>query len=824
MSNVELHGEGLALFDWLKNPKEAPAECILEGVTKGGKTRLAAEWVKHVCNTYPDSKGLVLRKTKVSLVDAFQDVFENQVLGHNHPALQVGGKGENRRRYKHESLGGEVVLGGMDHPTRLFSTNYDWIYVNEAQELTLEEWESLIRAKFGRVSSFPYKILFGDCNPEGEFHWINQRCEQKVGGKPRMHRLVSRFYDNPMLYDYEKKEWTEKGSEFLIDARRTFTAHRLQRLFYGKWVAAEGLVWDNWSAEDQHITADLVKNDDGHYLFVKSWADDEGSPKAVRLVSFVGVQDCGYSAPGVAQVWGFDSADRAYLVAEVYKTKKHNQWWIEKVWVPFAEEFPIEAILTDHDPSFRDSLNLEMRRKGNDGLPMARYADKSPRGSKGQKEKAGIGEARIRFAPRADGTRGLYIVRDTLRFGKDPALVEKSLPTCTAEEIPGYCYPTYESGKPVLDEPVKKDDHGCFVADTLILTPTGEACIQDLRVGDLVLTPNGQERITDAQITGRNVPVVKVTHSSGEFTCTPDHPIWVEGRGVIPADELRYGMVLACAKSASSTRAFDGIDIPIAPIGGIGTTEAGWAESAFACIDTFGSRLMGRFRRVFTFITSTETEPTTPSEIYTWSVHPSTEGFTASIHTVSCPSEPVSVRPQERCPTQGPAQAAGRRFDQCVSRIASALRLARCALLGKKGDTTKSGSAGSVRAFSRSTVTPPSDHALSLVLAKEDAGRADVFNLTVAPSHVYYANGVLASNCDCIRYVASWKRDREKLPEGDREVQSWGVKSYGTLLGHAEVLGQSGSRVYRNRQWQQGRLVETNNTPGFAWQKSRYKR
>jgi len=535
---VELHGEGLQLFDWLKHPEKAPAEAILEGVTKGGKSRLIAEWAKHVQAEYPDSKGLVLRKTKVSLTDAWQDIYENQVLGSDHPALQVGGTGENRRRYKHKSLGGEIVLGGMDHPTRLFSTNYDWIYVNEAQELSLEEWESLIRAKFGRESSFPCKILFGDCNPEGEFHWINQRCEQMQGGKPRMKRLVSRFYDNPMLYDYEKKDWTDKGRQFLIDARRTFTAHRLQRLFYGKWVAAEGLVWDVWNAEEQHIAAELVMTDDGYVLFVKDWRDDEGNPHAVRLVNFVGVQDCGYAAPGVAQVWGFDEADRAYMVAEVYQTKRDNNWWVEEVWMEFAAEFPLEAIITDHDPAFRDGLNLELRRQGLDGLPMARYADKTPRGSKGQKEKAGIGEVRLKMAPRVDGTRGMYIVRDILRHGKDPDLLDKSLPTCTAEEIPGYCYPSNEGGKPVIEEPIKKDDHGC----------------------------------------------------------------------------------------------------------------------------------------------------------------------------------------------------------------------------------------------------------------------------------------------DCIRYMASWRRDHEKMPSVSREVASWGPKSLGVLLGHAEVLGQSSNRVYRGSRWQQGQLVDANTTPDFTWNKSRYRR
>jgi hypothetical protein len=62
---------------------------------------------------------------------------------------------------------------------------------------------------------------------------------------------------------------------------------------------------------------------------------------------------------------------------------------------------------------------------------------------------------------KVDGTRGFYILRDCLRFGREPKLVEESRPWCTHQEFAGYCYPVREDGKPIKDEPIKLNDHGC---------------------------------------------------------------------------------------------------------------------------------------------------------------------------------------------------------------------------------------------------------------------------------------------------------------------------------------------------------------------------
>ncbi len=456
------YGDGAQIFGWLNGSVPVPDEALFEGVTKCGKTRMVAEWFKAFASMYPRSKSLVLRKTKTSLVDAWQDIFENQVLGPGHPALRTGGQGEDRRRYKHPSLGGEIVLGGMgsgDQTRKLFSTNYDAVYVNECQELTKEEWESLIRATFGRPRGEgypPFRILFGDCNPEDEYHWANQRCIQG-----RMHRIVGRFWDNPRLYNHEEGRWTEEGVEFLRIARRSMTGARLQRLFYGRWVSSEGQVWEGWDPQVHMLTGAVVKEADGHFLYIydAGWAQADGTPARVHLQHFIGTQDCGYPSPGVGQVWGFDEQWRAYMVAEVYRTKDH-EWWAER-WAELAEEFPLHACFIDHDHAWAHTFNTKVRRKGYDGAPLFRFTDKVRKGSPGQKEKAGIDQIRVMMRPKVDGSRGLYLLRDCLRFGREQRLIDESRPWATHQEFSGYCYPVREDGKPIKDEPIKVNDHGC---------------------------------------------------------------------------------------------------------------------------------------------------------------------------------------------------------------------------------------------------------------------------------------------------------------------------------------------------------------------------
>lgn len=86
------------------------------------------------------------------------------------------------------------------------------------------------------------------------------------------------------------------------------------------------------------------------------------------------------------------------------------------------------------------------------------------------------------------------------------------------------------------DKRRKKDDL-CFVAGTLIATSQGLKPIEALDGSEQILTRRGYRQIL--ALMNREKETVALEFSNGEsLTCTPNHPIWVEGKGFVPAEAL----------------------------------------------------------------------------------------------------------------------------------------------------------------------------------------------------------------------------------------------------------------------------------------------
>jgi Intein splicing domain len=92
----------------------------------------------------------------------------------------------------------------------------------------------------------------------------------------------------------------------------------------------------------------------------------------------------------------------------------------------------------------------------------------------------------------------------------------------------------------------------CFPTGTRILTPVGQREIQDIRPGDDVYSAKAGEivvrQVTRAIAKRLSTSLVKVTHSSGSFVCTPNHKICVYDVGYISAGDLKHGDMLTLAE------------------------------------------------------------------------------------------------------------------------------------------------------------------------------------------------------------------------------------------------------------------------------------
>jgi hypothetical protein len=87
----------------------------------------------------------------------------------------------------------------------------------------------------------------------------------------------------------------------------------------------------------------------------------------------------------------------------------------------------------------------------------------------------------------------------------------------------------------------------CFAAGTPIKTKTGAILIENLQVGDRVLSrnefdPNGEvdEKIVE-DVFVRSAPILNVVVQGRVIRTTDEHPFWVDGKGWTPAGELKAG-------------------------------------------------------------------------------------------------------------------------------------------------------------------------------------------------------------------------------------------------------------------------------------------
>jgi len=402
-------------------------EILLSGPAGTGKSRALLERLMVMALKYPGMRGLIVRKTLASLGSTALVTWRQNVAKEALAAGMVkyyGGSAEEPPQYRFAN-GARIMIGGMDKPSRIMSSEYDVVYVQEAIELTAADWEAITtRLRNGVV---PYQLLMADTNPDVPTHWLKARCDLGV-----TLMIESRHEDNPTLV-HADGSMTEAGKAYLSKLDN-LTGVRKQRLKSGLWVAAEGMIYEDYDPAVHLIDRFRVPKDWPRYWSI----------------------DFGFTNPFVWQNWAVSPDDEAFLVWEIYHTKRTNDQHaaaiLEKVtdgrnhgrkgeWL---EPVPT-AIICDHDAEGRAVLAREL---GMSTVP-ARKAVKD-----------GIEAVQVLLRERSNGRRGLYIMRDARIHKPDPDLEDAKKPTCTADEIPGYIW-DQGTGKAVKETPLKVDDHGC---------------------------------------------------------------------------------------------------------------------------------------------------------------------------------------------------------------------------------------------------------------------------------------------------------------------------------------------------------------------------
>lgn len=387
-------------------------EVILSGPYETGKTYAALNKLHALLCLFPKSRALMVRRTYKSLINSAGVTYEQKVLPvpPTHPRSPIkkfGGEHPEFYQYPNSS---RLVVGGMDKPDKFLSAEYDFIYINQAEELRLDDWEKLVGRATGRAGNAPYSQIFGDCNPDAPTHWIRQRAQIRL--------LESRHEDNPALYDADRGEWTEQGKR-TIAILDGLTGLRYKRGRRGLWVAAEGQVYEYDPAI--HLLPPTFR-------IPRHW-------RRIRAIDF------GYSNPFACLWLAIDPDGRLYLYRQLYMTKRTVRHHAQQIKALSTGE-RIEATVADHDAEDRATL----AENGIDTIA----ADK--------RIKVGIEKVEDRLKKAGDGRPRLFIVDDSL-VEVDEELRSTYRPFRIEDEFAEYVYPTAVSGKPVKELPVDINNH-----------------------------------------------------------------------------------------------------------------------------------------------------------------------------------------------------------------------------------------------------------------------------------------------------------------------------------------------------------------------------
>lgn len=384
---------------------ERSPEWIISGPSETGKTVGALSLLDRLARRYKKSQWAIIRKTRTSMDGTVLKRYRS-----NFERAGVHAFGGQHAEWFDYPGGARIWVCGLDNPGKILSGEFDGIYVNQAEELTLADWETLTTRTTGRAGNVDFGgMTFGDANPGAPSHWIKHRATLKL--------FESRHEDNPTLFDNQGQITTQGVRTMrVLDA---LTGVRKDRLRHGRWVQAEGTVYQFNAA-----------------IHLVDRFDPPADWRRIRVIDF------GYTHPFVCQWWAIDPDGRMFLYREIYMTGRTVKVHAAQINELSAGE-RFDDTISDHDAEDRATLD----ENGISTTPAIKEI--SP----------GIQAVEERLKVAGDGRPRLFIMRGAL-VEEDSTLAAARLPTCTEQEFDVYSWPKSTDGKPVKDVPVKLFDHG----------------------------------------------------------------------------------------------------------------------------------------------------------------------------------------------------------------------------------------------------------------------------------------------------------------------------------------------------------------------------
>lgn len=232
----------------------------------------------------------------------------------------------------------EIIYSGLDkgrgdrYPKKLGSTEFTDIFIDELEEIDEDDFDYLM-GRLRRPKKTPGgekipKQIFGATNPGGPAHWAHRRFINPEERPDHVDVFFAKTEDNPFLDD-----------DYVETLKETYTGVMKDRLLEGKWVAAEGQVFQNFDRQ-------VHEKDPEFFLKPEDEWEDEDEPELREYKKFVVGADAGFTNPRALVLIGVTGNDEIHILDEFYRTRTDIDEAIE-----WLDSLDVTVDRIYHDPS-----------------------------------------------------------------------------------------------------------------------------------------------------------------------------------------------------------------------------------------------------------------------------------------------------------------------------------------------------------------------------------------------------------------------------------------------------------------------------------------
>ena len=225
-------------------------------------------------------------------------------------------------RIKIMSTGTEIACAGADNQSSWQSVQGKTIAGFLADEVTHQPKNLIMSLSKGCRQGGKQWSKFFSCNPENPMHYVK-----------------TDYIDNP---DIDVKHWhfTMDDNPSLTDAykaelKATYKGIYYDRFILGRWVIAEGSIYDNWDKSKHTATQEQINE-----YIASGW-----------IKNFMIALDWGYEHSLAMVLIGTDKDGCHYIVDTYKKTKQViNEAWLENEFRPFTRNRVKEVVCDSARP------------------------------------------------------------------------------------------------------------------------------------------------------------------------------------------------------------------------------------------------------------------------------------------------------------------------------------------------------------------------------------------------------------------------------------------------------------------------------------------